>query len=645
MKILLTGCTGFVGRFILLELVQRGHGVVVLVRTKRGKSANERWEQLKRETLFRGVDLSDVEVKEGDLHAAKDVNFQVIVHAAAIVKTSVSFDEMYQSNVLAVRELCNLSKARRTFLHLISTCYVHGPFSHGRAEQLPLGLDRSTFLDDYTYTKYLGECETHGMPNVTISRLSCVGPPGNWLDAHPCRAMAHVGVVSLILRGKFTRLDRDPSLKVNTIPVTVVAKTIADRLTDSGVRQLCAGQGSPWNLSVNELFLTAKKYAPSTWSMSDRFNVEMNKYIRTFAVDRYFESSVEYAAVPEMYEQVVLYAARGFHTSTLRPLDIFWGSMKEHIIQVPIVFRRPLAFETGDDAVRRVFHCFSSYRPFTTSVFGHGITVGWKKAVPPYTIHIQINGPYTRITGIHLSIHHGVGDGVALRGLIARIDSLHLSEPYQTIPVKNSRATPLSVKDEVKCVVSYLKGLITILRKPRHQSAVRKETLSQQTFNKSVKSFTAALIDRTYDCISPLLGRDVVYCIPAVLEFNRGLDTPCNRFVPLLLVWSDPMAEMCLRSKAVRVLMWFILSYLPEVRDIFMERVDVVLSSLILSDEPHSNIETLHVISPVATTIPFSVNAVTVGKETYLSACSSNPVLPCEAFMACIKGINSHSTI
>jgi hypothetical protein len=68
-------------------------------------------------------------------------------------------------------------------------------------------------------------------------------------------------------------------------------------------------------------------------------------------------------------------------------------------------------------------------------------------------------------------------------------------------------------------------------------------------------------------------------------------------------------------------------------RELFMDKIDVVVSSLMASDRPLSNIDSFHILSPVSTRIPFTINAMTIGTETFLTTASSHDKLSAKGLM------------
>ena len=69
MRILLTGCTGFVGKFTLRELLVRTEPddlIICLLRGKKGKTAQERWKELQLDSLFYGISFNKTQMIESD---------------------------------------------------------------------------------------------------------------------------------------------------------------------------------------------------------------------------------------------------------------------------------------------------------------------------------------------------------------------------------------------------------------------------------------------------------------------------------------------------------------------------------------------------------------------------------------------------
>lgn len=719
MQILLTGCTGFVGKFVLLELLVRAKKedkIICLLRGKKGQTAQQRWQQIKEDSLFTGIDFNNTQIKEGDLNSLDDLTWDneeepdVLVHSAANVKTLDPYPDLYRDNVLGVQKICEMCvKWHISRLHLVSTCYVHPRGSIGKADLLSTELPRSIFTTDYTYTKYLGECAAKAYSDkfhISILRLSCVGAPSNWLDAHPTHgAMAHLGFISLAMRGKLEILRIPSTMSLSTIPVNIVARAICDdvlveELSDSRltVKQICANPLSQWNISIPQLCSTLQRLSPdlsyiqllnvseqdfkmalkkhwgymsyTPWGYKAlRFHEEVNDFMTKFADGQRFETSVPENYFPkvsdeQIYEQTCFYVARGIHQFQMErslkksTLDLFWGSMPEHYIKGQIMFKEPLVFKSKEEALRKIFDCLGAYRPFFADPYPSkleyngslGPIVGWSSdevSRVKRSGQIELLGDYTSVKGFKVTGHHGIGDGISFIGLLPRVNSLSLSEPEHVLAQSSVKSRSLNMTEEIQCMAYYLAALVLVLveKKPSIVFGEKKSEMSRGTIHKiDGKSFTSSLIEKTYPILRSTLNKDtIVYCIPAAIEGprERGLKAPKNSFVPVLIPWSangGRMQEVCLNSKGVKFLSWILCQFITLtdnkwLLNLFMDKVDIVMSSLMASDRPLSNIDSFHILSPTSNTIPFTVTAITIGTETFLTSASSHSKLSAKELM------------
>ena len=721
MRILLTGCTGFVGKFALRELLERidsDSEVVCLLRGKKGQTAEARWSSIKTSSLYHFSDFSKVSIKEGDLEHLDRITWDekgepdLILHCAANVKTLDTYENLYRDNVIGVGNLCQAAlnwSCKR--LILISTCYVHPKGTVGKAELLTKGLPRSVFTTDYTYTKYLGENLAQTFSDrlqISLLRLSCVGAPYGWLDAHPTpEAMAHLGILSLMLRGKLEHLRVPSTMNLSIIPVDITAKCIVDEVLEEPtelvkVKQICPGSDSIWNLSMSKLCKTLLRLSPNLnlkiyessqevferelrtnlalslfnpWAVKTlMFHQEVNRFIDKFADGQVFESSVpaDYFRNVEneesIYEQTCFYVARSNHQHLIEKgsprtlIDVFWGQMPENKIESHYTFREPLRFESKEAAEQRFFDCFSSYRPCfsdpDTKAYYHdpkqGVSIGWtyEEAIRyKKPIQIELLGSYEGITGMKFIIHHSTGDGLSyMRYLLARLDSITSDTPKQTKPVSSIKPRSLSFIQELWCFIYYFALLVKLVFSPplkKPDLNKEKKTIEMATtkiHKQEGKSFTTSLLKQTYPALRAALGRDtVVYCIPAAIEglAQRGLSMPRNSFVPIILPWSPDggdMQEQLLNSKAVKAISSLLVNFvsftdMTFIRDHFLDRIDVVFSSLLASDTPLNLIKTTHFLSPTPSVIPFTICAGTVGPETHLTVASSIEGVPASKLM------------
>jgi hypothetical protein len=116
---------------------------------------------------------------------------------------------------------------------------------------------------------------------------------------------------------------------------------------------------------------------------------------------------------------------------------------------------------------------------------------------------------------------------------------------------------------------------------------------------------------------------------------------PRNSFVPIILPWSPDggdIQEQLLNSKAVKAVSSLLVNFISLtemiwIRDFFMDRIDVVFSSLLASDTPLTLLKTTHFLSPTPCIIPFTICAATIGPETHLTVASSIEGVPASKLM------------
>jgi len=168
--LLLTGATGLVGRYLLRDLLQRGHNVAVIVRGDGDQSAAERveeilhmWEQRAGITLPRPVCLEGDVTAEGMGLTNEGLawvagNCDTMLHNAA----SLAFigadraGEPWRTNLDGTRhvvEFCRTTGIRK--FHYVSTAYVSGD-REGTILEGELNLGQG-FRNDYEHSKCLAE--------------------------------------------------------------------------------------------------------------------------------------------------------------------------------------------------------------------------------------------------------------------------------------------------------------------------------------------------------------------------------------------------------------------------------------------------------------------------------------------------------
>ncbi|WP_437956361.1 NAD(P)-dependent oxidoreductase [Sorangium sp. So ce119] len=126
MKVLVTGASGFLGSHVAEQLVQKGHGVVALVR---------RSSSTKFLSSLRGVELAygAIEDAESVRRAVVDAGVDAIVHSAGLVKARDEA-EFFRVNVGGTRNMLDAAKAAPSMKRFVfvSSLAAIGPSLDGR---------------------------------------------------------------------------------------------------------------------------------------------------------------------------------------------------------------------------------------------------------------------------------------------------------------------------------------------------------------------------------------------------------------------------------------------------------------------------------------------------------------------------------
>ncbi len=247
--ILITGVTGFVGRFILHAILERADAptsIAVIIRASGKRSAQQRWtEEIMGDSLFaqsqealRGVRVIDAALEQIETTTHHLHKVRTLIHCAANIKHYDPYEALERDNVGNVKRVLKLAESLHVqHLLLLSTCYVHPRKAMTRPAERVQGGRQEDFYNDYCYTKWLGEEAVYEanarIPNISLVRLSCVGAPLRWdLAVHPCAAQAHLGILSLALRGFVETLAWRPNARISTVPVDVVAEGVVRRMEE-----------------------------------------------------------------------------------------------------------------------------------------------------------------------------------------------------------------------------------------------------------------------------------------------------------------------------------------------------------------------------------------------------------------------------
>ena len=161
MRVLVTGATGFLGSYLIDELLEAGYEVKALGRNQKRLAALKR----SRDLDVAAVDLLD---KEALFQAGQDC--QAVIHAAALSTVWGPWKDFYEANVLAsqhVLELCQQVGMER-LVYVSSPSIYAGPF-----DQIDLKEDQApkeNRLNHYIRSKIMAEdlIRASSVPSVII---------------------------------------------------------------------------------------------------------------------------------------------------------------------------------------------------------------------------------------------------------------------------------------------------------------------------------------------------------------------------------------------------------------------------------------------------------------------------------------------
>jgi phthiocerol/phenolphthiocerol synthesis type-I polyketide synthase E len=190
-EVLVTGATGFLGRFLTAELLERGEVVHALVRSAsdgeaagrvRGALAttgrwDERWDS--RLHTVRG-DLAEPRLRlPPDAYAALSASVGRVFHCAADVHGASTYASLRQSNVLGTLELLRFCAAGRPkrFLHVSSVAAVppgDGPLAERSRLGTPIGVEGGYPATKWVVEQLVEESSGRGLA-ATIFRVGSLG--------------------------------------------------------------------------------------------------------------------------------------------------------------------------------------------------------------------------------------------------------------------------------------------------------------------------------------------------------------------------------------------------------------------------------------------------------------------------------------
>jgi nucleoside-diphosphate-sugar epimerase len=175
MRYLVTGGAGFIGSNLVDELVQRGHGVVVLDNLSTGKEAN--LDSVRGQIDLRIGSIVDLPTVQS---ACKGVDY--VIHLAARASVPRSVADPIETNSVNIDGTLNVlvaardAKVRRLVYAASSSAYGESP-TLPKNEMMP-----AAPISPYGVTKYVGELyaqvfgRVYGLENASVRYFNVFGP-------------------------------------------------------------------------------------------------------------------------------------------------------------------------------------------------------------------------------------------------------------------------------------------------------------------------------------------------------------------------------------------------------------------------------------------------------------------------------------
>jgi len=168
--ILMTGATGFLGRYLVRDLMQQGRTVALLSRASKDETAQQRMDVLLEEMGVAGdatlpqpvclegsLDQPNLGLSEEALQWVRNNCTEILHNAASLTfDTDVRTNEPRKTNLEGTQYLIDLAATTGiSIFHDVSTAYVCGLRSDLVREDDPVGING--FRNDYEHTKSLAE--------------------------------------------------------------------------------------------------------------------------------------------------------------------------------------------------------------------------------------------------------------------------------------------------------------------------------------------------------------------------------------------------------------------------------------------------------------------------------------------------------
>jgi nucleoside-diphosphate-sugar epimerase len=254
MRVLVTGAAGFIGRWVVGELLARGHDVLAVDNLVAGAEAN--LEAFAGAPGFRGLEVGDVRDATACRRWLGDVD--AVAHLAASISVQDSIDDpatTFDNDVVGTFHLLEAARATGARFLFMSTCMVYDRATTAAG----IDEDHPTLpASPYAASKLAGEALTlsyhhaYGLPTTVVRPFNTYGPFQ--------RSVGEGGVVAIFTRrsllGEELRIYGDGSQTRDLLYATDCARFVCDALASDAVTGRIVNAGTGRDVAVNELAAT-----------------------------------------------------------------------------------------------------------------------------------------------------------------------------------------------------------------------------------------------------------------------------------------------------------------------------------------------------------------------------------------------------
>jgi nucleoside-diphosphate-sugar epimerase len=254
MRVLVTGAAGFIGRWVVGELLARGHDVLAVDNLVAGAEAN--LEAFAGAPGFRGLEVGDVRDATACRRWLGEVD--AVAHLAASISVQDSIDDpptTFDNDVVGTFHLLEAARATGARFLFMSTCMVYDRATTAAG----IDEDHPTLpASPYAASKLAGEALTlsyyhaYGLPTTVVRPFNTYGPFQ--------RSVGEGGVVAIFTRrsllGEELRIYGDGSQTRDLLYATDCARFVCDALASDAVTGRIVNAGTGRDVAVNELAAT-----------------------------------------------------------------------------------------------------------------------------------------------------------------------------------------------------------------------------------------------------------------------------------------------------------------------------------------------------------------------------------------------------